>query len=157
MSTAEEKKVPAVLFLCTHNAGRSQMAAGFLRTYGGDGVKVLSAGSSPGPNVNPVAVEAMKEKNIDISQSQPQKWTNEMVEQVDVVVSMGCGDKCPYIPGKRYDDWPLTDPHGQGIETVRVVRDEIEGKIRALMGDLGIYIKDVEAPKTPAKGGCVLM
>jgi len=135
--------VPAVLFLCTHNAGRSQMSAGFLRTYGGDGVVVLSAGSSPGPNVNPVAVEAMAEKNIDISNEQPQKWTNEMVQQVDVVVSMGCGDKCPYIPGKRYEDWTLTDPHGKGIETVRVVRDEIEGKIKELMTELKIPIKEI--------------
>ncbi len=143
--------MPAVLFLCTHNAGRSQMAAGFLRAYGGAGVRVLSAGSAPGPSVNPVAVAAMKEKGIDISQSQPQKWTNAMVEEVDVIISMGCGDKCPIIPGKRYEDWPLTDPHGQGIDTVRVVRDEIEGKIKTLMSELKVPILAEQ------KSGCVLM
>lgn len=135
-------KVPAVLFLCTHNAGRSQMAAGFLRHYGDDRVSVYSAGSAPGPSVNPVAVEAMKELNIDISAAEPKKWTNEMVEAVDVVVSMGCGDKCPLIPGKRYEDWTLTDPHGKGIETVRVVRNEIQTKIKTLMGELKVEVRN---------------
>lgn len=120
------------------------MAAGFLRHYGGDGVSVFSAGSNPGPNVNPVAVEAMKEKGIDIAGYHPQKWSIEILEQVNVVISMGCGDECPYVPGTRYEDWPLTDPHGKGIETVRVVRDEVEEKVKTLMESLKIPIQNAE-------------
>ncbi len=133
---------PSVLFLCVHNAGRSQMAAGFLRHYGGDLVAVYSGGSNPGSAVNPVAVEAMNELGIDISGAQPQKWTHEILEKVDVVVSMGCGDVCPVLPGKQYQDWPLTDPAGKGIETVRVVRDEIKGKILTLMAELNVAVEN---------------
>lgn len=128
----------SVLFLCIHNAGRSQMAAGFLRHHGGDGVNVYSAGSNPGSAVNPVAVEAMKELNIDIASAQPQKWTHEMVEKVDYVVSMGCGDACPVLSGKKYLDWPLTDPAGKGIETVRIVRDEVRAKVLALIAEMEV-------------------
>lgn len=129
---------PTVLFLCVHNAGRSQMAAGFLRHLGGDGVEVLSAGSAPGSEVNPVAVEVMAEKGIDISGAEPRRWDDDELERVDVVVTMGCGDECPVVPGTRYLDWPLTDPAGQGTEVVAGVRDEIESRVRTLMEDLDV-------------------
>ena len=129
---------PAVLFLCTHNAGRSQMAAGWLRALSGGAVGVYSGGSSPGDGVNPVAVAAMAEVGIDIAEAQPQKWTDAMVRVADVIVSMGCGDTCPVYPGKRYLDWELDDPHGAGIDAVRPIRDEIEVRIRGLLGELGI-------------------
>lgn len=129
---------PAVLFLCTHNAGRSQMAAGWLRELAGDQVDVYSAGSNPGDGVNPAAVTAMAEIGIDISSSQPQKWTDQMVRTADVVITMGCGDTCPFYPGKQYLDWELDDPHGQGVEAVRPIRDEIEQRIRGLLRDLAI-------------------
>ena len=129
---------PAVLFLCTHNAGRSQMAAGWLRELGGDQVDVYSAGSNPGDDVNPAAVEAMAEVGIDISGYHPQKWTDAMVRTADVVITMGCGDTCPFYPGKQYLDWELDDPHGQGVDAVRPIRDEIEQRIRGLLGDLAI-------------------
>ena len=127
---------PTVLFLCGHNAGRSQMAAGWLTHLAGERIAVQSAGSNPGDEVNPVAVEAMHEVGIDISAAQPQRWTPEMALSADVVVSMGCGDDCPLTPGARRDDWELTDPHGQGIEVVREVRDEIERRVRALIDEL---------------------
>lgn len=130
--------IPSVLFLCVHNAGRSQMAAGFLRTIGGAGVDVLSAGSNPGDAVNPAAVEAMRERDIDISAAQPRRWTDDELEAVDVVITMGCGDACPYVPGTRYEDWPLDDPAGQGVDAVRPIRDEIEGKVRDLLDRLGV-------------------
>ena len=129
---------PTVLFVCVHNAGRSQMAAGFLRTLGGDQVQVLSAGSAPGQAVNPVAVEAMAEEGIDISGAIPALLTTNDVRDSDVVITMGCGDACPVFPGKRYEDWMLEDPAGQGIEAVRRIRDEIRGRVVTLLGELGI-------------------
>lgn len=135
-STAND--TPGVLFLCVHNAGRSQMAAGFLRHLGGDAVRVFSGGSDPGNAVNPVAVDAMAEVDIDISGAQPQPWSVEVLHQVDVVITMGCGDVCPVLPGKRYVDWPLDDPAGQGIEMVRQVRDQIRSKVDDLIEDLEV-------------------
>jgi protein-tyrosine-phosphatase len=125
-----------ILFVCVHNAGRSQMAAGFMRTLGGDRVEVLSAGSAPKDSINPIAVEAMAELGIDIADQQPKILTPESVQASDVVITMGCGDACPYYPGKRYEDWKLDDPAGQGIEPVRVIRDEIKGRIEALLTEL---------------------
>ena len=127
-----------VLFVCVHNAGRSQMAAGFLRALGGDLVQVLSAGSAPGQTVNPVAVEAMAEEGIDISGAIPALLTTDAVRESDVVITMGCGDACPVFPGKRYEDWVLEDPAGQGIEVVRRIRDEIRERIVTLLSELGI-------------------
>jgi len=124
--------------MCVHNAGRSQMAAGWLRHLAGDGVEVYSGGSEPGTSLNPMAVQAMAEVGIDITSEYPKMWTDEVVRAVDVVVSMGCGDTCPFYPGKRYEDWDLTDPAGQPIEVVRNVRDEIERRIRGLMEELGV-------------------
>lgn len=126
-----EKKT--ILFVCVHNAGRSQMAAGFMRTLGGDRVEVLSAGSAPKDSINPVAVEAMAEVGIDIADQQPKILTPESVQQSDVVITMGCGDACPYYPGKRYEDWKLDDPAGQGIEPVRVIRDAIKAQVERLL------------------------
>ncbi len=130
--------VPTVLFLCVHNAGRSQMAAGWLRHLAGDRVRVLSGGSEPGDAVNPAAVEVMAEVGVDIAGQRPQRWSDADLDEADVVVTMGCGDTCPYIPGKRYVDWPLDDPAGQGVDAVRPIRDEIEGRVRGLMGELGV-------------------
>jgi arsenate reductase len=127
---------PTVLFVCVHNAGRSQMAAGWLRHLAGDRVEVLSAGSAPAAGVNPVAVEAMAEVGIDIAQQQPKVLTTEAVQESDVVVTMGCGDACPFYPGKRYEDWVLDDPAGQGIEAVRPIRDEIRGRVERLLAEL---------------------
>lgn len=132
----DTNKVPTVLFVCIHNAGRSQMAAAWLRDLGGDRVEVFSAGSAPGDAVNPTAVEAMAEVDIDISDQQPKIWTDDTVRAADVVISMGCGDACPVYPGKRYDDWELTDPAGQGIELVRAVRDEIRGRVERLLTEI---------------------
>jgi protein-tyrosine-phosphatase len=132
--TNENKKT--ILFVCVHNAGRSQMAAGFMRTLGGDRVEVLSAGSAPKDSINPIAVEAMAELGINIADQQPKILTPESVQASDVVITMGCGDACPYYPGKRYEDWKLDDPAGQGIEPVRVIRDEIKGRIEALLTEL---------------------
>ncbi len=129
---------PAVLFMCVHNAGRSQMAAGWLRHLASDAVDVYSGGSEPGSALNPNAVRAMSEVGIDITGEAPKPWTDAQVRSADVVVSMGCGDTCPFYPGKRYEDWDLTDPAGQPIEVVREVRDEIERRVRSLMADLGI-------------------
>jgi protein-tyrosine-phosphatase len=130
----ENKKT--ILFVCVHNAGRSQMAAGFMRTLGGDRVEVLSAGSAPKDSINPIAVQAMAELGIDIADQQPKILTTESVQASDVVITMGCGDACPYYPGKRYEDWKLDDPAGQGIEPVRIIRDEIKGRIEALLAEL---------------------
>ena len=127
---------PTVLFVCVHNAGRSQMAAGWLKELSGGSIEVLSAGSMPGHQINPVAVEAMAEVGIDIAGEQPKKLSTEAVQASDVVITMGCGDECPYFPGKRYEDWVLTDPAGQGIETVREVRDEIKTRIERLIAFL---------------------
>ncbi len=129
---------PAVLFLCVHNAGRSQMAAGFLRHLAGGDVDVFSGGSDPGNEVNPAAVAAMAERGIDIAGEFPKPWTDEFVRAADVVVTMGCGDTCPLIPGKRYQDWELDDPAGQDVEAVRPIRDNIERRVRTLMADLGV-------------------
>jgi arsenate reductase len=127
---------PTVLFVCVHNAGRSQMAAGFLKELSAGSIEVLSAGSMPGNQINPVAVEAMAEVGIDIAGEQPKKLSTEAVQASDVVITMGCGDECPYFPGKRYEDWELTDPAGKGIETVREVRDEIKTRIESLIESL---------------------
>lgn len=129
---------PTVLFVCVHNAGRSQMAAGYLRALGGDAVEVLSAGSAPGEAVNPVAVEAMAEEGIDISGAIPSLLTTESVRESDVVITMGCGDACPIFPGKRYEDWVLEDPAGQGIDAVRRIRDDIRGRVVMLLEELGL-------------------
>ena len=131
---------PSVLFVCVHNAGRSQMAAGFLRELGGDAVEVRSAGSLPGDQVNPVAVAAMAEVGIDISDQQPKVLTTEAVEASDVVITMGCGDACPVLPGTRYLDWALEDPAGRGVDAVRPIRDEIGRRIRELVAELGVPV-----------------
>ena len=127
---------PTVLFVCVHNAGRSQMAAGYLRALGGDAVEVLSAGSAPKDSINPVAVEAMAEEGIDISENVPKVLTVDAVRESDVVITMGCGDACPIFPGKRYEDWELDDPAGQGIEAVRPIRDDIKRRVTQLVGEL---------------------
>lgn len=129
---------PSVLFVCVHNAGRSQMAAGWLRSLAGDTVEVRSAGSLPGDRVNPAAVQAMSEVGIDISGRRPTVLTTDAVEASDVVITMGCGDACPVFPGKRYLDWELDDPAGQGVAAVRPIRDEIERRIRGLLTELGV-------------------
>jgi arsenate reductase len=131
-----EAKKPAVLFVCVHNAGRSQMAAGFMRELGGDRVQVLSAGSAPKESINPIAVAAMAEVGIDISNEQPKILTTDAVFESDAVITMGCGDACPIFPGKRYEDWVLEDPAGQDIEFVRRVRDDIKGRVEVLLGEL---------------------
>ena len=127
---------PTVLFVCVHNAGRSQMAAGFLQHLAGDRVQVLSAGSEPADQINPVAIEAMAEVGVDIAGEQPKVLTTESVQASDVVITMGCGDACPFFPGKRYEDWKLDDPAGQGIEAVRPIRDEIRSRVEDLIASL---------------------
>jgi arsenate reductase len=127
---------PAVLFVCVHNAGRSQMAAGWLRRLAGDRVEVRSAGSEPANQINPAAVEAMREVGIDITGAVPQILETEAVRASDVVITMGCGDACPIFPGKRYEDWELTDPAGQPIEVVRQVRDDIRNRVEKLVAEL---------------------
>lgn len=128
--------MPGVLFLCIHNAGRSQMAAGFARSLSGDKVLILSGGSEPAENVNPVAIEVMNEVGIDIAGYVPQKFNDELLKSVDVIVTMGCGDTCPYIPGKKYIDWPLDDPKGQPLDVVRRIRDEIKQNVSDLLSQL---------------------
>ncbi|MEJ7794229.1 MAG: arsenate reductase ArsC [Nocardioides sp.] len=127
---------PSVLFVCVHNAGRSQMAAGWLRHLAGDRIEVRSAGSAPASTINPVAVEAMAEVAIDIAAKSPKILTPDAVEASDVVVTMGCGDACPFFPGTRYEDWQLDDPAGQGIESVRPIRDEIRQRVEVLVAEL---------------------
>lgn len=127
---------PSVLFVCVHNAGRSQMAAGFLTAMARDRIDVRSAGSMPGNQINPVAVEAMAEVGIDIAGEQPKKLTDDAVVASDVVITMGCGDECPYFPGKRYEDWVLDDPAGQGIDAVRPIRDGIRARVEELIASL---------------------
>ena len=129
-------ETPTVLFVCVHNAGRSQMAAGFLSALAGDRIQVLSAGSEPKDQINPIAIEAMAEEGIDITGNVPKILTTDAVKASDVVITMGCGDTCPIFPGKRYEDWELEDPAGQGIESVRVIRDDIKGRIQALLAEL---------------------
>ncbi|MBT2586801.1 arsenate reductase ArsC [Arthrobacter sp. ISL-95] len=135
MSTETAEK-PSVLFVCVHNAGRSQMAAAFLTTLSKGAIEVRSAGSQPADKVNPAAVEAMSELGIDISAEIPKILTTEAVKESDVVVTMGCGDECPYFPGKRYEDWVLDDPAGQGVDAVRPIRDEIKVRIEDLVAEL---------------------
>ena len=129
---------PIVLFLCTHNAGRSQMAMGFFTHLAGDGAVAWSGGSEPGNEVNPAAVQAMAERGIDISGEYPKPWTDEVVQAADVVVTMGCGDACPIFPGRRYEEWVLDDPAGQNTDAVRPIRDDIERRVRRLLTDLGV-------------------
>jgi protein-tyrosine-phosphatase len=127
---------PTVLFVCVHNAGRSQMAAGFMNAIGAGRVEVLSAGSAPKDSINPIAVQAMQEVGIDISNNVPKVLTPEAVQESDAVITMGCGDACPFYPGKRYEDWVLDDPAGQGIESVRVIRDDIKQRVEQLLSEL---------------------
>ena len=129
-------QVPEVLFVCVHNAGRSQMAAGLLQAKAKDGIRVISAGSEPADQLNQAVVEAMKEVGIDISAERPKKLEDAMVRESDVVITMGCGDACPIYPGKRYEDWELEDPSGKDLETVRGIRDEIAGRIDNLIASL---------------------
>ncbi|MFJ1969287.1 arsenate reductase ArsC [Streptomyces sp. NPDC087903] len=136
MSNAAQR--PSVLFVCVHNAGRSQMAAAFLTHLAGDRVQVRSAGSAPADTVNPAVVEALKERGIDISAETPKILTTEAVQASDVVITMGCGDTCPVFSGKRYLDWQLDDPAGQGVDAVRPIRDAIEQRVRGLLAELGI-------------------
>lgn len=132
----DPSRQPTVLFVCVHNAGRSQMAAGYLQHMAGDRIEVLSAGSQPGDQINPTAVQAMAEDGIDITSSHPKILTPETVQSSDVVITMGCGDECPYFPGKRYEDWELDDPAGQPIEAVRPIRDQIKSRILTLIESL---------------------
>ncbi|UXY25395.1 arsenate reductase ArsC [Streptomyces sp. HUAS TT20] len=136
MSTSAPR--PSVLFVCVHNAGRSQMGAAFLTHLAGDRVEVRSAGSAPADSVNPAVVEAMKEVGIDISARTPKVLTTEAVRSSDVVITMGCGDACPVFPGRRYLDWQLDDPAGQGVDAVRPIRDAVEQRVRGLLAELGI-------------------
>jgi arsenate reductase len=129
---------PGVMFLCTHNAGRSQMAVGFFRHHAGDAAIGWSGGSEPGHEVNPAAIAAMSERGIDISQEFPKPWTDETVRAADVVITMGCGDACPIFPGKRYEEWVLDDPHGLDVPAVRTIRDEIERRVLTLLAELHI-------------------
>lgn len=131
---------PVVLFLCTHNAGRSQMALGFFQHLAGDRAIAWSGGTEPGREVNPAAVAAMKEVGINISGEFPKPWTDEVVRAADVVVSMGCGDACPIFPGKRYEEWALDDPDGQDLTAVRSIRDEVEGRVRTLLAELEVTV-----------------
>jgi len=130
--------LPIVLFLCTHNAGRSQMALGWFNHLAGERATAWSGGSEPGTELNPVAVEAMSEVGIDITGELPKPWTDEILRAVDVVITMGCGDACPIFPGKRYEDWELDDPAGQPLDQVRPIRDEIERRVRALLAELQV-------------------
>jgi arsenate reductase (thioredoxin) len=129
---------PTVLFLCTHNAGRSQMALGYFNHLAGDQAVAWSGGSEPGSEINPAAVQAMAEVGIDITGEFPKPWTDEIVQAADVVVTMGCGDACPVFPGKRYENWELPDPAGQSVEAVRPIRDDIEERVRRLLADLNV-------------------
>jgi protein-tyrosine-phosphatase len=131
---------PTVLFLCTHNAGRSQMALGFFAYLAGDAAVAWSGGSEPGTEINPAAIAAMSEVGIDITREFPKPWTEEIVQAADVVVTMGCGDACPIFPGKRYENWDLADPAGQTLEAVRPIRDEIKQRVRALLEDLRVPV-----------------
>ena len=129
---------PTVLFLCTHNAGRSQMALGFFTHLAGDAAVAWSGGSEPTSAVHPVAIEAMRERGIDISGEFPKRWTDEIVKAADVVITMGCGEACPVVPGKCYEEWDLPDPAGQDLTAVRPIRDDIERRVRALLDQLGV-------------------
>ncbi len=134
---------PGVLFVCVHNAGRSQMAAAYLHHLSGGEVEVRSAGSAPADSVNPAVVAAMAEEGIDITAETPKVLTREAVQDSDVVITMGCGDACPIFPGKRYEDWVLEDPAGQGVEAVRPIRDEIRSRVAHLVAELGVSVRDL--------------
>ncbi|KAL4965966.1 arsenate reductase ArsC [Aspergillus stella-maris] len=136
LSRAKITSRPSVLFVCIHNAGRSQMAAGYLRYLAGDKIEVVSAGSAPKESINPQVVEAMREEGVNLAGQQPKILTEDAVRVSDVVVTMGCGDACPYFPGKRYLDWKLDDPAGQGLEAIRPIRDEIKRRIQGLAAEL---------------------
>jgi protein-tyrosine-phosphatase len=129
---------PTVLFLCTHNAGRSQMALGFFKHLAQNRALAYSGGSEPADHINPAAIAAMAEKGIDITTEHPKRWTDHMVQAADVVVTMGCGDSCPYVPGRRYEEWELPDPAGQSLEAVRPIRDDIEHRVRQLLSELHV-------------------
>ncbi|MEI2774658.1 MAG: arsenate reductase ArsC [Tetrasphaera sp.] len=135
---SETPQRPSVLFVCIHNAGRSQMAAAYTDHLSGGAVEVRSAGSAPAETINPAVREALLEEGIDISAEKPKILTTEAVEASDVVITMGCGDTCPIFPGKRYEEWVLADPAGQGVEAVRPIRDEIKARVRTLLGELGV-------------------
>ncbi len=141
--TGAPVETPTVLFLCTHNAGRSQMAMGFVKHLAGARAGVYSGGSEPAREVNPAAVAAMAEKGIDIATEQPKRWTMDMLEAADVVISMGCGESCPVLPGRRYEEWTLPDPAGQSVEAVRPIRDDIERRVRKLLEQLGVDVQVV--------------
>ncbi len=130
------RDVPEVLFVCVHNAGRSQMAAGLVKLPSGGRIHVRSAGSDPGEEINPAVIEAMEELGVDLGEEFPKPLTDEVVRAADVVITMGCGDACPIYPGKRYEDWTLDDPAGQDLDTVRRIRDQIDTRVRRLVGDL---------------------
>lgn len=132
---------PSVVFLCVHNAGRSQMAAAWLRHLAGDRARVFSGGSDPGAAVNPSAVAVMAEVGIDISGESPQPWTNQIVQEADVVITMGCGDTCPVFPGIRYEDWAIPDPAGKGVVDVRPIRDDLRQRVENLMDSLGLAVQ----------------
>lgn len=134
-------KTPSVVFLCVHNAGRSQMAVGWARHLGGDSVRVFSGGSDPAAEVNPAAVEAMAEVGVEISGASPKRWSDQTIRRADVVVTMGCGDECPYFPGVRYEDWQIDDPAGLPLEGVRPIRDEIRRRVEALLRSLGVPLR----------------
>jgi arsenate reductase (thioredoxin) len=136
MRSPEEGRRPQVLFLCVHNAGRSQMAAGFMRLYGAGAVDVRTGGSTPADEVNPFVVEAMAETGVDLSEEIPRRFDDDDVREADVVVTMGCGDSCPVFPGKRYLDWDLTDPSGLTLEQIRPIRDEIARRVLGLLAEL---------------------
>lgn len=136
---------PTVLFLCEHNAGRSQMALGFLRHLAGDDAVGWSGGSEPGTEINPVVVEAMHERGVDLAEEYPKPWTDETVRGADVVISMGCGDACPVLPGKRYEEWELDDPADMDLDSVRAVRDQLEQRVRRLLADLQVEVSDPAA------------
>ncbi|MGB8384389.1 MAG: arsenate reductase ArsC [Dermatophilaceae bacterium] len=138
MTSQSTPGMPSVLFVCVHNAGRSQMAAGYTQRLSGGKVEVRSAGSAPAESINPAVAEAMLEDGIDISAEKPKILTTEAVQASDVVITMGCGDACPFFPGKRYLDWVLDDPAGQGLAAVRPIRDEIKRRVLALLTDLGV-------------------
>jgi arsenate reductase (thioredoxin) len=141
--TADQPPRPSVLYVCIHNAGRSQMAAAYTHHLSGGAVEVRSAGSAPADTINPAVREAMLEEGIDISAEKPKVLTTEAVQASDVVITMGCGDTCPIFPGKRYEDWELDDPAGQGVEAVRPIRDEIKRRVRALLADLDVQPVDL--------------
>jgi arsenate reductase (thioredoxin) len=147
-SSGAEMTKPAVLFLCTHNAGRSQMAMGFFKHLASGQATVYSGGSEPASEVNPAAIDAMAEKGIDIATEQPKQWTTDMLEAVDVVVTMGCGDACPVLPGRRYEEWVLPDPAGLTVDDVRPIRDDIEERVQLLLDQLGVDPSGTEVSPT---------